>query len=485
MCEFARKCNYLCYASNEFFKEARMSMKKTLSIIAVSVLALGGIYFSGVGYYAEKFSANTVFATVDVSNLTLDQAEAKVIEDLNDKEFVIREAGEEVARITVGDLSPEYHTGSQLKASYASQDPSTWVTSIFDGQEYDGGLANNVDLDEKVLAQELETQGITNEDREAPIDAVIDYNEADGYHVIEGEKGTEVDPKLLEEQIANGLEEGTYEVDLEEAYAYPEITSESEVITDIMDKIDAAKSIKITYEIADDLVTVPQDLIESWIYFDQNNEIIVDNEAVSDFLTELNDEYSTFGKTRTFTSTYQGKVQVPPGILGWAIDIEEEAAQLSADLNAGKDIKRQPIFYSTGGIAGAKDDIGDTHVEIDLTYQHMFLYVDGDLVVDTPIVSGQIGAETVPGANAVNEMLSNTNLVGYNQFAKVEYSTPVSYWIRFDDQAQGIHDASWQGSFGGNVYQYAGSLGCINTPYSAVSTIYEYVNIGTPVVVFY
>ena len=82
-------------------------------------------------------------------------------------------------------------------------------------------------------------------------------------------------------------------------------------------------------------------------------------------------------------------------------------------------------------------------------------------------------------------MLSNTNLVGYNQFSKVEYSVPVSYWIRFDNNAQGIHDASWQSYFGGSAWQYSGSLGCINTPYWAVETIYNNVSYGTPVLVFY
>src|SRR5699024_12863223 len=77
------------------------------------------------------------------------------------------------------------------------------------------------------------------------------------------------------------------------------------------------------------------------------------------------------------------------------------------------------------------------------------------------------------------------DLVGYNPFSKVDYSVPVNYWIRFDDKAQGIHDASWQGSFGGNVYQSNWSLGCINTPIAAVEVIYNNVDYGTPVIVFY
>ena len=64
-------------------------MKKTLLIIVSTVLIMGVVYFAGVGFYSEKFSANSTFGTVDVSNLTLSEAQAKVIEDLNDKEFVL------------------------------------------------------------------------------------------------------------------------------------------------------------------------------------------------------------------------------------------------------------------------------------------------------------------------------------------------------------------------------------------------------------
>ena len=48
----------------------------------------------------------------------------------------------------------------------------------------------------------------------------------------------------------------------------------------------------------------------------------------------------------------------------------------------------------------------------------------------------------------------------------------------------GIHDASWRAEFGGNLYLWEGSHGCVNTPYEAAKKIYEAVSIGDPVIVY-
>ena len=49
----------------------------------------------------------------------------------------------------------------------------------------------------------------------------------------------------------------------------------------------------------------------------------------------------------------------------------------------------------------------------------------------------------------------------------------------------GIHDASWRSKYGGDIYIKGGSHGCINTPYDAMKELYEMVEIGTPVIMFY
>ena len=81
-------------------------------------------------------------------------------------------------------------------------------------------------------------------------------------------------------------------------------------------------------------------------------------------------------------------------------------------------------------------------------------------------------------------MESPSVLRGYNPHTDVDYEQPVQYWIAFDDQAQGIHDANWQGTFGGQAYLNSGSLGCVNTPPSVMGQVFELVYYGMPVIIF-
>lgn len=59
------------------------------------------------------------------------------------------------------------------------------------------------------------------------------------------------------------------------------------------------------------------------------------------------------------------------------------------------------------------------------------------------------------------------------------------YWMPFDWQGCGIHDASWFTTFGGELYKTSGgSHGCINTPLSIVKPMYERIKVNTPVIVY-
>lgn len=123
-------------------------------------------------------------------------------------------------------------------------------------------------------------------------------------------------------------------------------------------------------------------------------------------------------------------------------------------------------------------DVGDTYVEIDISEQHMWYIVKGEVYVSTPVVTGNNNSMDTPtGIFSVRNKARNVSLVGPG------YVSFVEYWIAFIGSSYGIHDASWRSSFGGSIYKGNGSHGCVNTPYDAEKKIYNKITVGTPVVI--
>ena len=118
-------------------------------------------------------------------------------------------------------------------------------------------------------------------------------------------------------------------------------------------------------------------------------------------------------------------------------------------------------------------------MEISLDNQYMWYYVDGKLLVETPVVTGNIAAgdDTRRGCFRIASMTTDTYLVGPT------WNDHVEYWMPFDDQI-GLHDSSWRTEYGGDIYLTDGSHGCVNTPLDAIATIYNNITVGTLGVVY-
>ena len=117
-------------------------------------------------------------------------------------------------------------------------------------------------------------------------------------------------------------------------------------------------------------------------------------------------------------------------------------------------------------------------MEINLTSQHLFVYKNGSLVVDSDFVSGNLskGHGSPTGAFIVTYTTTDAVLRGE------DYATPVKYWMPFNGGV-GFHDASWQPTFGGSRYLTNGSHGCVNMPPEVAAKLFDLISAGTPVVV--
>lgn len=164
-------------------------------------------------------------------------------------------------------------------------------------------------------------------------------------------------------------------------------------------------------------------------------------------------------------------------------DLNSEIQWLYAALTSDMTARRTPDFHGVqAGSYTNTNALGNTYIEIDLTAQALYYYVNGTLVLGTPIVSGNIAAGhgTPTGVFAINgNKCNNTYLTGRN------YRSFVYNWMPFVGNSIGIHDATWRNSFGGNIYQTSGSHGCVNIPLDAATKLYPIVNVGTPVIVYY
>lgn len=459
-------------------------MKKALTWLIALAFVLGIAYSAGIGFYAEKFQANSSFGFVDISNLTLEEAKARISDELAKEEITITENGQTLGTFTLAQLNGQVDIDQVLTQAYQSQDPSQWITGYFSSVAYDNLLLNHVTIDDADLTAALASMGLNNSERTPAKDASIQYSDAQGYYVEAEQAGNQLDLEKVKTMIVQGLQEGSGTVEINTAYMTADITSQDESIQAYMDQIDLYANTVITLEIAGNEVTIPKEEILKWIHFDGSNQIVVDRELVMEYLKTLNDQYATYNKSREFTSTLQGTVTVAPGTLGWSIDREAETEQIIADLQAGQDVKREPVIVGTGYNTDG-DDIGNTYVEVDIANQMMYVYQNGQQVIATPIVTGRSGtADTVPGAYSIWNKEENAVLRGFNVHTQRDYEQPVSYWMPFDDTGQGIHDASWQSSFGGDAYLSVGSLGCINTPPDVMAQLFSIVEVGTPVIVF-
>ena len=121
-----------------------------------------------------------------------------------------------------------------------------------------------------------------------------------------------------------------------------------------------------------------------------------------------------------------------------------------------------------------------TYVEVSIDDQHLWFYKNGKLIVSTDVITGRVseGWLTPNGIYQINPKRQLVTLFGS------DYEVNVYYWMPFISSVYGFHDAVWHNKFGGDIFIYNGSHGCVNMPYDAAQRFYNNVSVGTPVIIY-
>ena len=465
-------------------KKSKKALWIGLGILVVLLIAYG----VGAFYYHSHFLYQTSVNGTDSSNLTAAQVAA--IMDEQSQQYSLQIFGrdengvqEEIGTITAPEIGMSWvDTQGVAQELLNRQNEFLWIQMLWSTQNYD--VVQGVSYDADKLQEQLQqTPALQKKNMIQPEDAYIsEYSEkTKAYEIVPETLGTTLDMNQVEDVVSAAIMAGDTTVDLEEqgCYETAKVTAEDAALVKSCDTMNKWVSAQITYDWNGNKVVVDGDTIHEWIQADDKDPQL-DEEAIAEFVAEQAKEYDTYGKKRKFTTVQGIELNLPSGAYGWKTDRAEETKALTEAIQNGETVDKEPVYSSQGAQKGS-NDIGNSYVEIDLTNQHLYLFKDGNIVLETDFVSGNMsraGCMTPPGVFGLTYKTKNAVLRG------ADYQTPVNYWMPFNGNV-GMHDATWRRNFGGTIYLTSGSHGCINLPLHMAASIYEYVSTGFPVVCYY
>ena len=434
-------------------------------------------YLAASVYFMEHFFLGTAVNGENVEFQTVKQVNSLILEQAEGYGLTLLERGGTEESVTAQQLGMSFSETENVRNYKRVQNGFLWPRMFWQQDTYQ--IAPDITFDEETFDETLASLSCVREGEE-PEDARVELT-ADGYELYPEQQGSRIKEDVLKEQVRAAAETLTETVDLEEAgcYAAPSLTADSPEITELTAKLDQWFATEVTYEFGSQTEVVDSSVVAGFIQLD-GCEASLSEEAVRAWVAGLADRRDTYKKSRQFNSTLRGVITVSGGNYGWQIDQETETAALLASVEKGETAAKQPAWSREGKAWGENNDVGDTYIEVDMGAQHMWAYKDGALLIDTDVVTGNISRNygTPSMVAAIQYKDRNAVLRGDN------YATPVKYWMPFYGN-YGIHDASWRREFGGTVYLTNGSHGCVNTPPAAMKVIFENMDSGTPVVLYY
>ena len=445
--------------------------------ISIGFLLL--IYFGLAIFFHSHYLPNTTInsiscgwkTTEDLKSANRHNASRYVltITDRNGKDFTLSGAN----------ISYGYNQQGEETNILKAQNPFTWPVALFQEQEYT--LSTSVQYDTSLAEKVIGQLGLFDEEYiQAPKDAYIKMNE-NGYEVIPEVMGTTpISDEKIKSMIFTALNASDSHLILsDDCYINPSRYADAIEIKTATETMDKYMKATITYEIEGVEEDLSSEEIFQFLKLHDDFSITIDTAKIDRFVQQLATKYNTYGDRREFTTSKGDVITIGGGDYGWVINKKKEAKQILSDLENGIAVIREPMYEQRAVQSGA-NDIGTTYIEVDYTNQHMWVYSEGELIMESDFVSGNMrnGNGSPDGVFKIVYKQRNAVLRGE------DYESPVSYFMPFAYNV-GFHDADWRSSFGKQIYKTNGSHGCINLPPDFAKRLYEFVEVGMPVITYY
>lgn len=463
----------------------KRKLQRRLIIVAVEliVLAVLLLYLGVRNKYENIFCRNTFINGQDCSLLTVEEA----------RDIIQTKTQQYTLEIIFKDNEMEYISSTEIELTVDNLEKE--LNDIKTRQRKDlflrGGTYNFNDLsydDEKLKSLLLSKKQLQPDYMEEKTEIEYQFNFDSKLFEITKQNVYYLDLSQILEEVSIAIENREERISLENLYMLPENHPTLSSIRELNQLISPI----ITYQLpkGDEYVLEATSLY-TWLVQDEDGNYLKDddiwNKNIEDFVTnELSVMANTVEISREFKPTEKDtSVFVEGGNYGYQVDTNAEIERLKAELENYLVTKREPCYKKTE-VSAENNGLGNSYVEIDITRQKVWVYVDGKLELETDCVTGCVnkGYGTPTGIFTLSYKERDRILRGkILPNGKREYESPVSYWMPFNGGI-GLHDATWRNSFGGSIYIKNGSHGCINLPFEAAKELYDIINYEMPIIVY-
>lgn len=476
-------------------------LKKTIVVAIILLIVTSMAYLGVTVYYMDRFLPNlwingnycTGMTKEEVNDLLISQTtlqpefEIQGIVDVETKEI-----GKQSFLVKDVDLQVDYLDDIDYKMQ--KQMPWEWPLAMRTSIEWT--VKPKYSFSDEKLYECLEQLTVYSQN-DFPIDYCIKYSGNNyGYYLYNG-----LNNRLNKEQavakIRLELLAGNNFVDFVEEAFYEDVDPDTKQknTQKLWKQLEQFLTSGPTYDFQEELICLDEATMASFLkkdskgipLVDENNCFVLNLVQATKYLDDTLSMYDTYDKLWDFPSTRGDIIKVQGVTYGGIIDREKETEWFLSYLDrirCGEKIDaservRIPEYKKKPYYRGKKS-VGSTYIEVDMGNQHLYYYNNGNLSVDSDIVTGnmKLHRDTPEGVNFVYGKTKNRILRGPG------YATFVHYWMPVKG-AIGIHDANWRKEFGEEIYLTDGSHGCVNMPVEKAGELFELVEIGTPVVMFY
>ena len=467
--------------------------------IVIILAAAGGAaywYVRSAAPYETIFLEGTFINGSNVGNMTAEEVEEEIRSRVENYSLTLFFADGARENLTMEDIGFGYASDGKVAEILASQNPYEWIRGKL-GQTKSYTVGEAYTFDEDRLREALfSLPEMKPENQTDPVNARMQMGEGNHLTIIPENDGSRIDGEKVFSAVKDAVRSGAAELDVTalDACSHADVRADDPRLLLQVSDLNSYLDEEIVYTMYDgSQIVLNRDTMAPWLsvssddpnypdfyYFDVDKV----KAGCREFVAQIASSYDYVKDSVIFHSSWQGDIEMACSDYGRVIDQEAESEALYNAILTRTSATLTPHYSLERDADGT---FGGTYVEVDIEGQHMWYYRDGELWLDSDVVTGK-GSDpsrrTPKGVFDIYTKERGRTLKGEinPSTGQPSYESYVNYWMPFYEGV-GLHDATWRGSFGGSIYWDSGSHGCVNMPYSKAGELYEMVEVGTPVIV--